>query len=348
MPKDLKSIKNVEIFSAGVWNGDKYTTQDLDEMVNAFEENKVGFRPFLKLGHDRDQKILQNSGMPAAGWIGRVFRKGDKLLADFIDIPKKIFELIEKKAYRKVSSEIYWNINVEGKTFKRMLGAVALLGAENPGVMNLDDILANFGLKYDTIKNYTDNEFEIKSYNLENLEGESMAEKTEEQIKLEQELIVKAAKIEEQDTKLAEFAKQTEELEALKKDKEEREVKQAATLAELAKTKVEKFITELTAEKLCTPAQKPLIKELMQDKKEYKIEEKEYTKEALIKEILKLHSAADVNLGESSEEGEKHDISEEAQVDKYMEEHKCEYGQAVRAIRNAQSDAEDEDVSDDN
>lgn len=101
-------INGVEIFSAGVWNGDKYSVADLDEMIRAFKETQGGYRPFIKLGHNDQQQLLQADGMPAAGYIGDVYREGDKLKANFTDVPKKIAELISVKAYRKVSCEIYW------------------------------------------------------------------------------------------------------------------------------------------------------------------------------------------------------------------------------------------------
>ena len=99
----LSNIKGVEVFSVGTWNGQTFTEQDLDKMVESFKETSATVRPFLKLGHDDDQKLLQKEGLPAAGWVGSLYRKGGKLLADFVDIPKKIMELIENKAYRKVA-----------------------------------------------------------------------------------------------------------------------------------------------------------------------------------------------------------------------------------------------------
>lgn len=92
MPESFK-IQGVEIFSVGNWNGDDYTHDDLYEMVRAFDDNKVGARPHLKLGHDDKQELIQRDGMPAAGWIEKLYVVGDKLVADFSDIPKKIFEL---------------------------------------------------------------------------------------------------------------------------------------------------------------------------------------------------------------------------------------------------------------
>jgi hypothetical protein len=45
------NLKGVEIFSAGTWNGDKYTVDDLHGIVEAFNETKGGVQPYLKLGH---------------------------------------------------------------------------------------------------------------------------------------------------------------------------------------------------------------------------------------------------------------------------------------------------------
>lgn len=147
----MNEIKGVEIFSAGVWNDNPYTVDDLHEMVKAFNENSTGARPYLKLGHDPKQRVLkkaleyeEHDGMPAAGWVKNLYVVGEKLLADFFDIPEKIFKLIEQKTYRKVSSEIFHNISIGEKKYGKMLAAVALLGADNPGVMNLNDIMSVF------------------------------------------------------------------------------------------------------------------------------------------------------------------------------------------------------------
>jgi len=103
----LHSINGVEVFASGKWNGDHYTNEDLDEMVKAFNDTGHKIKPFLKLGHNDEQKLLATDGLPSAGWVSNLRRIGDKLVADFVDIPKKIFELISNKAFRKVSSEIF-------------------------------------------------------------------------------------------------------------------------------------------------------------------------------------------------------------------------------------------------
>ncbi len=129
------NIHGIEIFSVGTWNKDTYTTQDLDEMVKAF--NDVGFEPPLKLGHNEKQ---MTDGHPALGWVNKVYRQGSKLLADFKDIPQKLYQALKQGNYKRVSSEIYWNYSANGKSWPRVLKAVALLGADIPAVTNLEAI----------------------------------------------------------------------------------------------------------------------------------------------------------------------------------------------------------------
>ena len=83
---DLRSVRGVEIFRAGEWNGDKYTTEDLDAMIEAF--GSQGYAVPLKLGHD------EVSGAQAYGWVERIYRFGDVLKADFKDIPTYVFDWV--------------------------------------------------------------------------------------------------------------------------------------------------------------------------------------------------------------------------------------------------------------
>lgn len=133
--EDFK-IEGVEIFASGVHNGDCYTTEDLDDMVSNFRE--VGFTPPLKAGHD------DTPGKPAIGWIENVRRHGSKLIADITHIPSEIYNLIKRRGYDRVSSEIFWNAKQNGKTFRRVLKAVALLGADIPAVGSLKPLHQHF------------------------------------------------------------------------------------------------------------------------------------------------------------------------------------------------------------
>ena len=340
-----KVIKGVEIFSVGNWNGDNYTQKDLEEMVKAFNDNP-SIKPYLKLGHDSKQKLLQSDGYPAAGWIDRVYIKGSKLCADFVDIPSKIYDLIVNKAYKKVSSEIFWNIKVGDKTYSRMLAAVALLGADTPGVMNLNDILA----MYKTLENNYEkigsgDAMDLKEFSTNG--KEDVMSKTEKEIELELKLQAAKEEAEKLEVEKKEFAsKQAEaqkEIDSLKQFKAEAEAEKIKLQEENEKIRIEKFTADLVNEKLCTPAMKEFVSELIgPDKKEYTA--KKLSKEDAVKEMLKLFkSAKDVNFEEnSSKDVEKKDFKKEDEQEKavkeYMEKNKCSYKEAAKAIINKQKE----------
>lgn len=146
---DLHEIRDVEVFRAGVWNQDTYTTADLDEMVRAFHE--LDFRPAVKLGHD------EKAGGPAYGFVTALRRIGDKLVATLSDIPGEIYGMIKRHAFDRVSSEIAWNMRRAGKVYKRVLRATALLGHEIPAVVGLRplrDVALSFGDNYDLLCAY--------------------------------------------------------------------------------------------------------------------------------------------------------------------------------------------------
>lgn len=339
--KATYSIQGIEVFSEGTWNGDTYTKEDLQEMVDAFEETKKGVRPYLKLGHDEKQNLLQQDGLPAAGWIERVYIQGEKLMADFIDIPKKIYDLIQTKAYRKVSSEIYWNLKVGEKVYKRFLGAVALLGSDMPGCMNLSDILGQYRMMTNEppkiYSNCEDILFEIKQNSI-TIEKEGEIMPTEKELQLEAELKTFKANAEAEANKAKALENENAEL---KKFKADQEVLTAKAIADAKIAADEAFISKLESENLCTPAMKPYVAALIgEDKKEYSIkikdEETKLPKRDLLKETLKLFKAiGDVNLDERSTSGDKDSViskEQETKIEKYIAEHKCTYGQAVKAI----------------
>lgn len=103
------------------------------------------------LGHD-EQELLKNSGHPAAAWVHecRVINSptpddpnAKKFQCRMGDAPGSVARLINRRAYRKTSAEIYDEPpdgcripNVKGK----VLRAVAFLGREIPRVKRLEDI----------------------------------------------------------------------------------------------------------------------------------------------------------------------------------------------------------------
>ena len=99
-------LKGREIFAVGVWNDMEFSGADLDDIVSNF--NKLGdtHKVPLKFGHDANH----SDGQPAIGWVSRLFKEGNKLFADFSDMPRTVFEAIKNKLYRTVSIEIRYNV----------------------------------------------------------------------------------------------------------------------------------------------------------------------------------------------------------------------------------------------
>lgn len=148
-----QALNGVEIFSTGTFTpggsakGKRVTIKqsDLDEMVSSFNDLVPigGFTPVLKLGHAEAQKFIgQGSGAPNLGIIEKIWIVGSKVLANFSNVPDSVVDLIRGKRFNNVSIEVVPSLKFDGRTFKNVLTAVALLGAELPAVKGLADLSA--------------------------------------------------------------------------------------------------------------------------------------------------------------------------------------------------------------
>lgn len=348
----LKSIDSVEIFSIGTHNGDKYTEKDLDSMVFAFDETKDKFRPYLKLSHNKDQQLLSEEELPAAGYISNLYRKGKKLIADFVDIPEKIYFLMKNKAYSKRSSEIYWGIDFAGKKYERMLKAVAILGADMPAVHNLDDIINMYGFDPDK-KNPTEKITgggNFKKYQVETIKrDDSMPEEIKEYQK----------KLSAAESEKAELEKKLKD----QKDKiEEQERKYAQIEIERESERVKNYANSLVSEKLACKSMVPLIEKILgPEEKNYSVTQtvkngekeedvkKEYSnKQDMLKECLSLFSSfsklsfTEQTTASKGDEGKKKDKEDELEekINKYAQENKVSYSEAYKNVMYEESQKE--------
>lgn len=146
-------IQNVEILATGTWttmSGQtiEITERDLDEIVANFYELSGRIKPFLKLGHEKDEKQTLLTGYPALGWMHNVRRVGTKMLSDLKKVPDLVNKLIDAGAYRRISAEIKrnWTDPTTGKTYDRVLVAAGILGAVAPAIDTLNDIKNLYGL----------------------------------------------------------------------------------------------------------------------------------------------------------------------------------------------------------
>ncbi|BCV05252.1 MAG: hypothetical protein CM15mV101_410 [uncultured marine virus] len=67
-------------------------------MVENFDD--VGFEPPIKLGHNEKQPELQD-GQPALGYISKIYKVGSKLVADFKELPQKVYDAIKRGNYKE-------------------------------------------------------------------------------------------------------------------------------------------------------------------------------------------------------------------------------------------------------
>jgi len=195
--EDMKSydLDGIEIMRTGVWNNTTFNTQDLDDMVAAFTETSKELKPYLKLGHNEGQDLLQSDGLPSAGWITSLKRDGESLMANIKNIPTKVYGLIKDKRYGRFSAEVYFDAFINDKPFRRALKAVALLGADTPAVSTMDDLINLYTkneIKYSKVistgepVNLTqDEEIMIKKLAKENEELKSRLERVENNSKQE-------------------------------------------------------------------------------------------------------------------------------------------------------------------
>jgi len=262
----FEDIADVEIFQAGEWNGQKFTDSDLQEIVEAYNGAGDLLKPYLKLGHDDKQTLLQRDGLPSAGWITGLRKAGDKILASFVDVPSKVAELIKRGGYKRVSSEIYLNYkDALGNVWPKALKAVALLGGDTPAVTTLNDLLAMYADKkeVETIR------FEMEAKSIKEEEMEIEEKKEEEQEVKEEEA---REEVKEEESAFAEEKKVLEaEIEKLKADAllyTEAKSKLDAIVAEQKKQEAIAFCDKMLTECKITPAQRESLEAVLLSAKE--------------------------------------------------------------------------------
>ena len=164
-----QDIEAVEIFATGKHFGSRVTNitlDDLQEMVNSFNELTTsieGFRPVLKLGHEEAQAFFgQNKGLPNLGFIDKIWVEGQKILANFTNVPDALVDLIKMRRFNSVSIEMFPKTVFNGREFKNVLVAVALLGAELPAVKGLKELAATLFTEMPDDPDFEGDKIELK------------------------------------------------------------------------------------------------------------------------------------------------------------------------------------------
>ena len=138
---------DAEIFAVGKWNGMEFSAADLTNITDAFATLGDNMKVALKMGHNQEQPMTD--GHPALGWVSKVWVAGDKLMARFTDLPKIVYEAIQKKLYKNVSIELDLEVKHKGNDYPLVLTGVALLGADIPAVSTLKDLTHYMGRSAD-------------------------------------------------------------------------------------------------------------------------------------------------------------------------------------------------------
>jgi len=344
-------LKDVEVFGIGVWKGNKITGEDLDNIVSGTNEIIDKLKPKVKLGHDDKQVLLQKTGLPAGGWITKLKRAGDKILVDIKEVPKVLYQLIKNGAYKRISSEILANYTEPStkKIYKKVLSAIAFLGADLPAVTNLKDIAALYDFDenakliiYEKVdKKRKETYIMPNGIKITEVEGKRfIAVEDYEKIEKEKE------KIEKEKEEAKGFK---EKFEAEEKKSKESEEKLGKISKEKREAEIKTFIDDHCSEKdmRFLPKQKEVLMALVEstsDEKKIKFtvddKETELSQRELLEKFIELQPNfsdsifAELSKGEEEkEEGKDKSTPEEKKVQKYMDEHKeATYREAVLAV----------------
>lgn len=351
---DLKSIKGVEVFMSGKWNGDRYIEKDLDAMVANFGAVEAP----LKIGHDQDQKF---SSVPAVGWIERIYRKGKKLFADIKDIPALVAQAINNRAYKKISAEIIWDSLIGDKFYDRVFAGAAILGGELPAVNKLADLpliynkekaeckTVYFDLNGGEIVNVVEDdkgsEGDKKINKKENKTmSEELIKRYEEQLAEAKEAVeASEAKVEEAEAKVVDAeakAKEAEEkAEVATKENEELKAEKEAVIKENELKEIKAFAQKLVDDKKILPKmQARIVKSLEESdnatKREFALNDKETVEETARENLMKAYEALpEMNIFGAVGEGEKNHDNLDAAIKKYQSENEgVSYKDAFLAV----------------
>jgi hypothetical protein len=115
------TLRNVEVLEAVDADGNPFTADDLRAAALNFSDFRHLIEPPFVVGHEEEQRLagglgLSNTGIPAFGWVDRmdVVEQADRngkvrpvLVTDVQDVHAGLADLIGRKAYRKVSAEMW-------------------------------------------------------------------------------------------------------------------------------------------------------------------------------------------------------------------------------------------------
>lgn len=119
-------MKYFQVFKAGKYPQGEFTKKDVEEIAKNYDPTFC--EAPITIDHEQ-------SG-PAYGWVDKVKTDGDILQVSFKDTPKEFQDDVNSGKYKKVSVELYKNLEGKGHYLK----AVSFLGAAIPQVKGLEPV----------------------------------------------------------------------------------------------------------------------------------------------------------------------------------------------------------------
>ncbi|MCX7736541.1 MAG: hypothetical protein N2319_07485 [Candidatus Kapabacteria bacterium] len=144
----------IEIFKTGTHTDSagrerNFTSEDISAIADKYNQSiavdKSGEAPIV-IGHPKDNT-------PAYGWVERLARRGEILLAKLKNLSPEIIEQVRQGAFRKVSVSLFPDL---------MLRHIGLLGAATPAVKGLKNISFAEGENTEIISDFNFNDFSDK------------------------------------------------------------------------------------------------------------------------------------------------------------------------------------------
>lgn len=235
-------MKFFEVFKAGKYPQGEFKQKDVEEIAQNYDP-KFCEAP-ITIDH------LQSG--PAFGWVDKVKTEGGILKVSFKDTPKSFQDDVNSGKYKKVSVELYKNLEGKG----RYLKAVSFLGAAIPQVKGLEPI------------QFKEAESEIFEFEVE--KSEQFSEQEIEDLKNQVTILEnQIAKFKEKDKKLETIKSLKDKISALTnevatfkekaegKDQIEKELNDIKI--SLKKKEFEDFIDKQIDKGILTPANKDIV-----------------------------------------------------------------------------------------
>lgn len=151
MKLEVVEIKDVEIMEFGTWKGNVFGKKEAEEIIKNFKDKVV--EPYITLDHNPAITTATKKffNVMSLGFVDKLKLVGDKLIADFKQVPKLLAELINAGSLKKRSVE-WWVKGFRhgsGKVYSNVLEAVTYHGANGlPAISTLADI-PKFFKEYD-------------------------------------------------------------------------------------------------------------------------------------------------------------------------------------------------------